>query len=686
MQFILELYIASAFPSSSQILPILKFMLNRKEEKKGKEIENHFKIYLLKRIESHRSSKFLEYSHLHHLHLLSSFIHTTVKSSIHGMSAYAALRAQDVRPKSPFEPPSPQSSLLEGFSSHSNFTPTLENTIYTSTSIFLGLDTTNHIVAVGAYELLVHRGRILVNNLHEIKEGAVHPIVLCYSQSPLVICATQEYTSRTERSKPGKNGNLEPKVNGLMPKFTTVIELRNLSTGLPALAQYCPPLKTMYYRPTSTYTFKLVMEPEDNLFAVFYTAQTIKSINALTKLSTTPTSTPESVVVIGSKNCGKSTLGKSLLNNMTNTINNPVAYMDLDPSNSEFSIPGTISVTVHSEPTFGLHFCQTNALKERRNKFCYYGFNSAGDLPEHYMKCCRILVEFYTLYLYPHGVPLIVNTPGWVRGLGKDFLLEITSLINPSLVVYLTHNDTISVGDFEAEEFESQDNPDDEVISGLTCKNLITLKATRIAPKVTPSLIKLHNRLTYFHHMKSAFKFDFVRHILFTPPTKLYFNRNSPESLAGICDLGFDLDVANSPEHILQFTETSLMGLCLVPTANTKMRSNNTLGPQVIECVHPEKVVFVCLCMVHSVNTKDGYINVYLPCFPQQISESTSPYLENGHRFILIRGEGEIPPVEILMPQLISDDTAIPYATQEPKMRIGGIWKARKNLGRKNQK
>lgn len=593
------------------------------------------------------------------------------------MSAYAALRAQEVLPKSPFEPPQSHSSLLENVTTHCNFTLSFENIIYTSTSIFVGLESADHILAVGAYALVVHRGRVLLNNVHEIKENSILPIVGCASQSPVVISALSgESTSHQESER-----------NRVLPKYSWVIELRNLHSGLPVVAQYCPSLKTMHYKPAFNYTFKLLEKPEDNLFGVFFNAAAIKSINALTLLLTTPTSTPETVMVMGSKNCGKSTFGKALLNNVTNATKKRIAYMDLDPANSEFSIPGTISVTVHTNPTFGLHFCHTDSLSVPENKYCYYGFSSAGHLPAHYLKCCKILADYYVLHLYTQGIPLIVNTPGWVRGLGKDFLIELTSLLGPSHLVYLTHIDAISVGDFEAEEFESQDNPDDEVISGLTYNNLITLKATRVAPKLNSSQIKLHNCLTYFHHRDAPYKFDFSKHILSNPPSRLFYataNKNSPESLAGIFVLGFDMDIGHSPELIIKFTEVSIMGLCLVPAASIRASTKNTVGPQLLENHSVEDSIFVCLCMVHSVNTKEGYINVYLPSSPAHLSDSLLPYLENKYRLVMIRGEGEIPVVELILPELAN--TVIPYVTLEPKTIVGGIWKVRKSLGRKNQK
>lgn len=575
------------------------------------------------------------------------------------MSAYAAFRAKTpMRPK--YDSPLPQPALLNSLVSFSNFKISTNNAIHTSKSIFLGLQQDNYILVEGSYELVVRRGNVLINNLHLIPEGKSFPIVVSGSLSVPVISA---YLDEETAPKEKKN---TPKFPDLLPDYEVVVEIRNLDTGLQQLGQYCPSLSAMYYTPKNNYTFNIITTAQDNIYGVYFNSASLKCLNALTRTISDPDFSGGPVVIIGSKNCGKSTFAKTLTNNLVLNLANHVALMDLDPSNSEYSIPGTLSVTVHDTPTFGVHFPKPLLDHREKDSYSYYGYDLAGNLPLHYMECCKQLWEHYIRTLHPQKIPLIVNTPGWVRGLGKDFLVELTSLFQPSHIVYLTHNDAIEAGDFEAEEFEAQDNPDDEVVAGLTCESLTTLKATRIAPRVSSALLKVHNRLAYFHR-RANLKFDFLAHMLEQPPVRIILGCN-PDQLSGFYYLGDNFPTASATA----FAEATIMALCLIPEKSAPKI------PQIAKLKCPASV-FVCLCMVHSVTAK--HANVYLPADAGSIQEAMLPYLDN-HRIALVRGEGEIPIVELLMQGF---EGQIPYVSTESKMRIGGIWKARKNLGRKNQ-
>lgn len=627
------------------------------------------------------------------------------------MSAYAAFKAKNPPLRPRFASPVPQNSLLDAFVTHSSFSPRLDNAIYTSTSIFLGLQQHEYIVVEGVFELVVRRGEVLLNNIHKLVGGSSVPFVVGGSQSPPVIsptCKSLEDDGDEEKAsgKDGKASGNGGKANGnalrgdmlsktdLFPGFSTVVELRNLNSGILLLSQYCPALKAMYYAPASNYTFHMITEPQENVFAIHFDAQALKCINMLTRELCEPESAAAPVMVIGSKNCGKSTFGKTLKNNVVNFSAKCVAYMDLDPANSEYSVPGTISVTVHDSPTFGVHFPPTHSLQNDSDLYLYYGFDSAGTLPDHYLQCCKQLWHHYTLHLRPRGIPLIINTPGWVRGLGKDLLAEISELIRPGNIVYLTHNDAIEAGHFEADEFEAQDNPDDEVVSGLTYVNLSTLKATRIAPRVSSALVSLHNKLAYFHQ-RAPLEFHFESHLLSQAPVKLFYASNRQTLLvqiAGIFSLGHDLVFPLSAQDVLTFTEASIMALCLVPELSLPPETD-LLGPKPPTDEHPRLFplsaypaadsTFVCLCMVHSVDVTQGFLNVYLPGDEKQLLDALQPYLEQKNRLVLVRGEGEVPLVELLAQGL---EGPVLYVSTDAKMRIGGVWKPRRNLARKNQK
>lgn len=574
------------------------------------------------------------------------------------MSAYAAFKAQDERERSPFTPPEPKEELLTEIVAVSAFKYTPLNSIFTANSVFLGLAHDDHIVVNGAFDLTVHRGATLVNNIHRLKRGKTVSFVSSTAQSLPVICALKH----DDKGGPG-----------YLEGFETVLELANLHTGLHKLGAYCGSLGNMYFSPKQ-YTFQIVLEHEENLCGIHYDRSTLKCLNSLTQVAV---SKPQSVFVLGAKNCGKSTFTKTLLNNVVLATEKEVAYLDMDPGQSEFSVPWTLSLTVHSEPCFQPFLPKEN----EKNRFCYYGFNSPAELPDHYVRCCKFLFKHYEQNFKPQGIPLVINTPGWIRGFGKELLIEITSIFNPLLLVYLTHNNSVNLQNFEPDEFEAQDNPDDEVLADLTYQDLSVLRGTRRASKFSAALLRIHNKLLYFHRLAS--KFDFSQHTLAYLPLKLSYT----EKLAAICVLAVEQKDLNPPD-VLLLVEASIMALCLIhPSAfpNVSASSPPYMNGDDFTSIDLSKTEFAGLCMVHSVNTKDRYLNLYLPGNYREISAKIERFLAKGYKLVLVRGDGELPAPEIVFPGLLESGRQVPYVSLETRSKIGGVWKVRKNIGRKNQ-
>lgn len=578
------------------------------------------------------------------------------------MSAYAAFRAQDEKGKSPFQPAEPNAELLETIVAKSNFSSTPHNSIYTESSVILGLEKDDYLIVNGLFEFGVCRGAALINNLHLVKPGQYHPFLSSSAQSLPVICAGESSDSS---------------VSPYLPGFKTVIEFRNLHTGLHRLGQYHPPFKNMYYTP-SQYTFQVVQEAAE-LFAVHFDAGGLKCLNTLTHLASGRD--PQTIFVVGAKNCGKSTFTKALLNNLVLAGKQKVAYLDLDPGQSEFSVPWTLSLTVHDSPTFFPYFTQPHSTDDVILR--YYGFSSPADLPEHYTNCCKYLYDHYCENLRPKGISLIVNTPGWIKGFGKELLILITKFMTPDQLVYLTHNDSVNLGDFQADEFEAQDNPDEEVLAGLTYGILTTVKGTRRTSKFSAAQLRIHNKLLYFHRTRRL-QFDFSHHILQDAPLKLGYGTSGP--VTAICALNYDLE---NEKDVPIVADASIMGMCMIKTSSLPKISAIRNFPMYLDgSAFPEiehsSYKFLSLCMIHSINNKGGYLNVYISGNHNEISTQISLLLCTGYKLVLVRGDGEIPAAEVLMPDLIVSGEQIPYVSMETR-KVGGVWKVRKNIGRKNQ-
>ncbi|KAK4768810.1 hypothetical protein SAY86_026960 [Trapa natans] len=117
------------------------------------------------------------------------------------------------------------------------------------------------------------------------------------------------------------------------------------------------------------------------------------------------------VLVCGPKNSGKSTFSRHQLNVLLQKYKK-VAFLDMDVGQTEFTPPGVLSLCIIE--------------------------NSSRD-PGKYLQCVYALYDYYRDELCKSEsskssmveLPLIVNTPGWIKGSGYEVLVKI---LNASIV------------------------------------------------------------------------------------------------------------------------------------------------------------------------------------------------------------------------------------------------------------
>ncbi|EAY72811.1 hypothetical protein OsI_00678 [Oryza sativa Indica Group] len=144
---------------------------------------------------------------------------------------------------------------------------------------------------------------------------------------------------------------------------------------------------------------------------------------------------PPVVVVCGPKNAGKSTFSRLLLNSLLPRYGR-VGYLDTDVGQPEFSPPGCLSFHVVDEALTDL----LNPTLRECERCCFFGDISSKRDPETYLNCLFHLYDYF-VEKYRSGasepLPLIVNTPGWVKGAGFDMLVEMLRYICPTIVVQI---------------------------------------------------------------------------------------------------------------------------------------------------------------------------------------------------------------------------------------------------------
>lgn len=535
--------------------------------------------------------------------------------------------------------------------SKSNVRLGLKNSIFADNSIIVGLNKDEFIIANGTYELKVLRGLALVNNVLKIGPNSSHKVFTNANQALPVICGTDSSS---------RNGTL-------LPSFSTVIELVNYDAGLQHIDYIQPQLQGLYlHKPNSQYTFEVKEEAEEGIEGLKVDQTAYRAISEIgTKLSKGKTA-----IITGAPLSGKLTFAHRLLDYMA--MIGPVALLDLEPNSGKFSPPGCLALTVQDRPSLGVHV-QNSGLSIRTY---YYGHSNLESLPSYYSKCVEELKKLYDLEL--RHIPLIVNAPTGIKGLARKELSATISLFNNPTIVYLSQNGSPGVEEFE-DDFEVQDNPDEEVIgelTELTKDTVYKVQATRRKPKYLSYSHEIAF-LQYFHRKESVYDFSFLVELA---PQLVSLSKKDPSSVPYVVSLQQNISKLHA-SSVEEYLEASAVGLCSVDLPE---RLNHKTYPQIISAdeFSDLKHHTICLCIIHLV-AKSGHCLVYLPrdssvvdCLRKETSKKKS--------LAFVKGDFSIPSGEILTPHFLGK--SIPYVVPEPLSKVGGVWNARKTIGRKNQR
>jgi hypothetical protein len=189
------------------------------------------------------------------------------------------------------------------------------------------------------------------------------------------------------------------------------------------------------------------------------------------------------VFVGGPTGCGKSTLVRFLVNALLSQQVagvGAVAFLDLDLGQPEHTPPGMLSLAVVARPLLTpphlrTHFCLPGGTAGGGDgdarwaaatpsaesaaagggsgggafstapaavlRMHFLGAPSPRDGPAAFIAAASALIAHYREALAPRGVPLVVNSHGWVRGLGFEALSAVLAALAPTHTVLLTTAD-----------------------------------------------------------------------------------------------------------------------------------------------------------------------------------------------------------------------------------------------------
>ncbi|XP_031146405.1 polynucleotide 5'-hydroxyl-kinase NOL9 [Sander lucioperca] len=138
------------------------------------------------------------------------------------------------------------------------------------------------------------------------------------------------------------------------------------------------------------------------------------------------------ILVCGTKNVGKSTFIRSLINILLNHTTG-VDYLEGDLGQTEFTPAGCLSLSTVREPLLGppfTHQCTPEHM-------IYYGHSSCEADLERYLESLKSL---WRRRSPSRETPVIINTMGWVKGFGFQVLVDMIRFFPVSHVVQLGHS------------------------------------------------------------------------------------------------------------------------------------------------------------------------------------------------------------------------------------------------------
>ncbi|XP_034733177.1 polynucleotide 5'-hydroxyl-kinase NOL9 [Etheostoma cragini] len=138
------------------------------------------------------------------------------------------------------------------------------------------------------------------------------------------------------------------------------------------------------------------------------------------------------ILVCGTRNVGKSTFIRSLINTLLNHTTN-VDYLEGDLGQTEFTPAGCLSLSTVREPLLGppfTHQCTPEHM-------IYYGHSSCEADLERYLESLKSL---WRRRSQSRETPVIINTMGWVKGFGFQVLVDMIRFFPVSHVVQLGHS------------------------------------------------------------------------------------------------------------------------------------------------------------------------------------------------------------------------------------------------------
>ncbi|XP_063226134.1 polynucleotide 5'-hydroxyl-kinase NOL9 [Bacillus rossius redtenbacheri] len=137
-------------------------------------------------------------------------------------------------------------------------------------------------------------------------------------------------------------------------------------------------------------------------------------------------------VVLGGKGVGKSTFLRFLANSWLSK-NDAVLWLDFDPGQAEFTVPGCLSAILVKKPLLGPNFThQTTPIR-----MVFLGDIDVSRCPSRYNSCVEHIVQYCLSQPDLQNIPWLINTMGYSKGLGVELAISMIRVLRPTTVIHI---------------------------------------------------------------------------------------------------------------------------------------------------------------------------------------------------------------------------------------------------------
>ncbi|WWC70925.1 uncharacterized protein I206_104877 [Kwoniella pini CBS 10737] len=225
-------------------------------------------------------------------------------------------------------------------------------------------------------------------------------------------------------------------------------------------------------------------------------------------------------LVKGPKRSGKSTFARALTNNLLERYER-VAWLECDLGQGEFSPGGVVGLWVLEKQVIGPPF--THPLNPYRAH--YLGTYTPLTCPDQYIASLRHLMEIYKFDVQHSSdflqsktgklsdtIPLVINTQGWIKGLGEELLKSIENICQPNYTYFFNSpfeeekeiKEIVKVGggwtNSPTFEFSNLPNDNDNFLFNSNKQiKLNSINSTALQLKYSSTDFRILSIISYFH-------------------------------------------------------------------------------------------------------------------------------------------------------------------------------------------